>query len=275
MQWKQQALQPLRFANCDDRMRRWFELFSRLPSCCDAGTAALKFSKWCSIEQCWELLRQEWFLFGIVLNSASKDHGLEEAQEATHVWDTAAEQLTAARKGLLNKVPKYVTLEVATLMDAYVLLVKPFTQFHQYRTAEVKTPEEHIAHAQQLRGGAWMDQILELVGLLADPCRLDAVYNIGGVTHDTLTELFQGLVVNLTGEFVMREMPRVMDHPHADIAMLNPEAEDECRAVAASDWAAVVAAEAEARVDANMALHRRYPLAPSRSAKVGDGACGA
>ena len=123
-----------------DEFRPYFRSMVNLKSATEAGFVC-KFSRWCSVPECWEYHRPEWFLSRPVLRemSGKSDELLADIQAsatAQHDSELAA-KLTDNKRGLLQRAPGYVNMEVATHLEIFTCVSKPLTKFHSYRASQV------------------------------------------------------------------------------------------------------------------------------------------
>jgi hypothetical protein len=253
---RQMVLQPDRFQGDSDPFSCWWEFFCRLPTCCDNPTAALKFARWFSIGECWEALRDEWFLLGLVFRDMCSNIELDGtgAGESTLLWDGSLQEFDDVQKGLLNKVPRYITEEVAVLMDVFAACTEPYAHLYKERTGEVKSPEQHLEHADLRARGAWMLPVIGSAEKIADVTAMDKLFRIGGVEASKLTDIIFDFSVHLIAEHALREMPRVLDYPATCVKFSNKkEPHADLLTLMASDWKAVLKAEELSHTDAKMA----------------------
>ena len=124
---KQQRLNGVDENSSDASFDEFWRFLCCLPSCVSAGPVC-KFSRWMSIEQCWNFYRGEWHLLRVIL-----EHLTPEAANAS--FEAAGRAILAVKdpnektgnKGkLLQRCPGYITEEVADIMDAFLHLHKRF-----------------------------------------------------------------------------------------------------------------------------------------------------
>ena len=206
----------------------WWKRFSELPSCTHSGPC-VKFSRWASIQDAWRFYRLEWHLLGYVLEHLASVAPAEETAEArTGHWELEVEEKSGQKKGLKQRVPKYVTVEVAESLDCFVLVNSAFLARYQHRASRITTIAKSLEDAMSNASGRWTDVYIQQVNeLFWTPTAVGVVLH-EGMTDERRVHMAKGMVdqgLHVLSENLIRDLPRYQALPGISVLLLHEDAE--------------------------------------------------
>ena len=125
-------------------------------------------------------------------------------------------------------------------MEVFSIITKPYAQFYKKRTGEIKSCDDHIAHMVRHITGEWMVPMRDASAVLDDPLSVGEMFNLDSVPLDEMCETTLEFVLNLAGEYCLREFPRCYDYPMNAVSLLDCGKADETFEQMSGDWEIII-----------------------------------
>ena len=147
---------------------------------------------------------------------------LQESSTTAMLDVEVAEKLLSGSKGLLAKVPFYITDRLTDVMDMFLVGSTATRNYYKHRL-DVKSVLQGLAHFLKLYNGAWEDELLELIGIVC--YNASGKLSIGNDNHSKMIckELGAFGLTLLTARTI-RILPTTIELPASAVGLL-----DSCR----------------------------------------------